>query len=276
MLPYHSFISWKLGPVTIQSFGLMMALGFLVATYVIARQFRGKEEKEHAYNLAIIAIVAGVIGSRILFFVENPLEFASIWSFFRFWDGGLSWFGGFLGGLLGCLAYIRVKGLGFWNVADRMAPALALGHAFGRLGCILGDGGHVGKITTMPWGFDVNGIGVSRHVTAWYEMLGLLALFGILMAFRKKKPYTGFVFHSYLIGYGLLRFVSDFFRADPTYLGLTIAQYSSIALFTTGLIMIIAGLRSAAGNAPMIRGLASGQHADGWRRAGGRDTHKKH
>jgi phosphatidylglycerol---prolipoprotein diacylglyceryl transferase len=245
MLPYHSFISWKLGPFTIQSFGLMMALGFLAAIYVLAKQFKSKEDKEHAYNLAIIAIVAGVLGARLLFFVENPGELTGIGAFFSFWDGGLSWFGGFFGGLLGCLSYIRTKGLGFWNIADKMAPALAIGHAFGRVGCILGDGGHVGKVTTMPWGFDVDGLGVGRHVTAWYELIGLLALFGVLMSIRKKKPYTGFVFHSYLIGYGLLRFVSDFFRTDITYsLGLTLAQYASIALMVVGVVMMAAGSRA--------------------------------
>ena len=241
MLPYHSFYFWKLGPVTIQSYGLMMALGFLAGTWILARQFKGKTEKEHAYNLAIIAIVAGVIGSRILYFIENPGELSSFWIFFHFWEGGLSWFGGFLGGLIGCLAYIKLKRLSFWNVADKMAPALAIGHAFGRIGCILGDGGHVGKVTTMPWGFDVNGLGVGRHVTAWYELIGLLILFGVLMAMRKKKPYTGFIFQSYLMGYGLIRFVSDFFRTDPTYFGLTIAQFTSIAIFLAGAMLMAAG-----------------------------------
>ncbi len=241
MLPYHSFISWKIGPITIQSFGLMMALGFLAATYVLARQFKAGKEREHAYNLAMVAVVAGVIGSRILFAIENPGAVSGFIEFFYFWEGGLSWFGGFLGGLLGVIAYIRINKLGFWNIADKMAPAIAIGHSFGRLGCILGDGGHVGKITSMPWGFDVDGIGVGRHVTAWYEMIGLAALFGVFMLLRKKKPFPGFVFYSYLVGYGLIRFVSDFFRTEPTYMGLTVAQYMSIGLFTAGIGLMAAG-----------------------------------
>lgn len=218
----------------------MMAIGFLVGLYVLSREFKKGKEREHAYNLVIIAIVAGVIGSRILFFIENPGELTGPGEFFRFWDGGLSWFGGFIGGLLGCLAYIKIKKLHFWNVVDKMAPALAIGHAFGRVGCILGDGGHVGKMTTMPWGFDVDGLGVGRHVTAWYELVGLIALFGLLVTIRKsgKKPYTGFLFHTYLVGYGILRLVSDFFRVEATYMGLTIAQYASIAMIAAGFAMI--------------------------------------
>jgi phosphatidylglycerol---prolipoprotein diacylglyceryl transferase len=232
MLPYHSFISWKLGPITIQSFGLMMAIGFLVATYLFVRQFRDSRDKEHAYNLAIIAIVCGVVGSRILFFIEYPAELTGVLVFFRFWQGGLSWFGGFLGAVIGFFAYARLNKLSFIRFADRISPSIAIGHAFGRLGCILGDGGHVGKLTTMPWGFDVNG--EIRHVTAWYELIGLLALFFTLLALRKKKPYEGFLLHTYLIGYGLIRFVSDFFRLDPTYYGLTAGQYFSIVLFLAG------------------------------------------
>jgi phosphatidylglycerol---prolipoprotein diacylglyceryl transferase len=240
MLPYHSFISWKLGPVTIQSFGLMMAIGFLVAAYLFARQFKDNRDKEHAYNLAIIVVVAGVIGSRILFFIENPAELTGLMDFFRFWDGGLSWFGGFLGALIGFAAYVILNRLNFMRMADKIAPSIAIGHAFGRMGCILGDGGHVGKLTTMPWGFDVNG--EIRHVTAWYELIGLLALFATLLALRKKKLYDGFLFHSYLIGYGMIRFVSDFFRIEPTYYGLTVAQYFSIGLFLAGAAMMVVNL----------------------------------
>jgi phosphatidylglycerol---prolipoprotein diacylglyceryl transferase len=240
MLPYHSFISWKLGPITIQSFGLMMAIGFLIAAYLFGKQFKDARDKEHAYNLAIISVVAGVIGSRILFFFENPAQLTGLMEFFRFWDGGLSWFGGFIGALIGFAAYVLLNKLNFMRMADKIAPSIAIGHAFGRIGCILGDGGHVGKITTMPWGFDVDG--EIRHVTAWYELIGLLALFVTLLALRKRKPYDGFLFHFYLIGYGLIRFVSDFFRTEPTYYGLTVAQYFSIGLFLAGVAMMAVSL----------------------------------
>jgi phosphatidylglycerol:prolipoprotein diacylglycerol transferase len=242
MLPYLSFISWKIGPITIQSFGLMMAIGFLVGSYLFARQFKSSREKEHAYNLAMIVIVSGVIGSRILFFLENPAELTGLLMFFNFWQGGLSWFGGFVGGVIGFVAYVLLNRLSFIRLADRAIPSIAIGHAFGRIGCILGDGGHVGKITTMPWGFDVDGIGVARHVTAWYELIGLLALFVTLLAMRKKKPYEGFLFHMYLVGYGMIRFVSDFFRIEPTYYGLTVAQYFSIGLFLAGAAMMTVSL----------------------------------
>jgi phosphatidylglycerol:prolipoprotein diacylglycerol transferase len=242
MLPYHSFISWKLGPLTIQSFGLMMALGFLAAIYLFARQFKTEKEKDTAYNIGIITIVFGVLGSRLLYVAQNPGALGSALSFFNFWEGGLSWFGGFFGAVIACAVYIRLKGLNFWAIADKLAPSIALGHAFGRLGCILGDGGHVGKLTAMPWGFDVNG--EIRHVTAWYEMIGLLLLFGVLMLARKKSRWMrkGSMFGLYLAGYGVIRFVSDFFRVDPIYLGLTAAQYSCIVMFIAGTGLIAVNL----------------------------------
>lgn len=239
MLPYHSFISWKLGPFTIQSYGLMMAIGFLVGIYLFARRFKTENGRETAYNLGIIIIIAGILGSRLLYVLQNPGMVSGIIGFFSFWDGGLSWFGGFLGALIACAIYIRLKGLDFWDTADRLAPSIAIGHAFGRIGCILGDGGHVGKLTTMPWGFDVNG--EIRHVTAWYELVGLLVLFGLLLLIGKRRWQKGFVFGAYMVGYGLIRFVSDFFRIDPTYYGLTMAQYFCILLFLAGAGLMIAG-----------------------------------
>ena len=249
MLPYHSFISWKLGPLTIQSFGLMMALGFLAAIYLFAKQFKSEKERDIAYNIGIIAIVSGVLGSRLMFVVQNPSALSSAWAFFNFWEGGLSWFGGFIAAVIACAVYIRLKGWDFLKTADKLAPSIALGHAFGRLGCILGDGGHVGKLTTMPWGFDVNG--EIRHVTAWYEMIGLLILFcGLTLARKKLKGmYKGFMFGLYLVGYSVIRFVSDFFRVDPTYYGLTLAQYFCMIGFIAGAVLIAVGLRIRANKA---------------------------
>jgi prolipoprotein diacylglyceryl transferase len=222
--------------MTLQSFGLMLALGFLAGTFLFVRKFRGEQERENAYNLAIIAIVAGVLGSRVLFWLENPSAISGVLDFFSFWKGGLSWFGGFFGALLGVVAYIKLKGLGFWAIADKAAPSVAIGQVLGRMGCILGDGGHVGKLTTMPWGFDVNG--EVRHVTAWYEMLGAAAVFVILTRLGKGKHRPGFIFGAYLVGYGLVRFVSDFFRIDPAYFGLTIAQYICIVMAIAGSALI--------------------------------------
>jgi len=225
MLPYNSFFSWKLGPITIQSYGLMVALGFLITISLIQKKFKGKQNKEHVNNIGIIAIVVGIIGSRISYVLVNINEFFpnNLVNVFDFFSGGLVWIGGFISAVIGIYFYVKKNDLDFWKFADKIAPLLALGHAFGRIGCVLGDGGHVGKITNVPWCFDIEG--ACRHVSAWYSAIYLIGLFFVLSTFEKKKVYKGFVFHSYLLLYGIGRFLIDFIRIDPRYFGLTATQW---------------------------------------------------
>jgi len=150
MLPYKSFFSWNLGPITIQSFGLMFSIAILVAIYFILKEFKTKKQQDHIYNLTIIAIIAGIVGARLVYVFQNWSNFSNLLSMLNFVDGGLSWFGGLIGGFLGVALYLKLKKLDFWRYADAFAPSLAIGQAIGRIGCILGDGGHVGKLTNMP------------------------------------------------------------------------------------------------------------------------------
>jgi len=164
-----------------------------------------------------------VLGSWSYFFPNDIL------SIFKIWEGGLSWVGGLIGGIVAGFLYIRFNKLKFWKYADAVAPSIAIGHAIGRIGCILGDGGHVGKLTTMPWGFLVNG--EIRHVTAWYGLIIESFNFFILWKLRKKKYYDGFLLMLYILLYSTFRFIIDFFRVDPTYYYLTATQWILIVLF---------------------------------------------
>ncbi len=244
MLPYKSFISWKIGPLTIQSFGVMFAIAIAVGVYLAIKQLKTKEEKEHGYNIALLAVVFGLIGSRLLHVLQYWDSYKGNWfSIINFIEGGLIWYGGLIGGLLASIVYIKIKKLDFWKLADIIAPSLAIGQAIGRIGCILGDGGHVGKLTTMPWGFNVNG--EIRHVTAWYSMINLFVLFFILIKLRKRKPFTGFLFLFYMFYYSITRFVIDFYRIDLTYYGLTLTQYICVLMFIISGCLLFLKLRSS-------------------------------
>lgn len=238
MLPYRSFFSWNLGPITIQSFGLMFSIAILVAIYFILKEFKTKKQQDHIYNITIIAIIAGIAGARIVYVIENWSIFSgNLLSMFNFIDGGLSWFGGLIGGFLGVALYLKLKKLDFWRYADVFAPSLAIGQAVGRIGCILGDGGHVGKLTNMPWGFNVNG--EIRHVTAWYSAINLVILFLILRKLKASKPFKGFLFLFYLTYYSTTRFIIDLLRIDQRYFGLTLTQYICVVIFfTSGTLLI--------------------------------------
>lgn len=242
MLPYKSFFSWNLGPITIQSFGLMFSIAIIVATYFVLKEFKTKKQKEHIYNLVLIGVLAGIAGARIVYVLENWSMFSgSLASILNFIDGGLSWFGGLIGGSLGVLAYLKIKKLDLLRYADAFAPSLAIGQAIGRIGCVLGDGGHVGKLTTMPWGFNVNG--EIRHVTAWYSAINLTILFFILKKLKESKPFKGFLFLFYLTYYSATRFMIDLFRIDPRYYGLTMSQYFSLIIFFVSGTLLIRNIK---------------------------------
>lgn len=230
MLPYKSHISWDIGSLTIQSFGLLFALGIAVAVYLGLRRLKTKKEQDHGYNIALLAVVFGLIGARLLHVLQFWDVYSSnLFSIINLISGGLTWYGGFIGGLLAVIVYIKLKKLDFWKLADIIAPPLAIGYVIGRIGCILGDGGHVGKLTNVPWGFNVNG--EVRHVTAWYSMLNALVLFFILRKLEKRKHFKGFLFMFYLFYYSFTRFIIDIWRIDPRYYGLTLTQYVCIVIF---------------------------------------------
>jgi len=139
------------------------------------------------------------------------------------------WHGGLLGALLTTFTYVKIKQLNFWRYVDILAVGAPLGHAIGRLGChLIGD--HVGKVTSLPWGINLGG--AITHPVSLYEVIGLLGIFALVFSLRKKQMFRGALFSIYIISYAVFRFFNDFLRTDPTYLGLTIAQYTSIILIT--------------------------------------------
>ncbi|MBW2977410.1 prolipoprotein diacylglyceryl transferase [Candidatus Woesearchaeota archaeon] len=231
-LPYQSFMSWQLGPITIQSYGVLVALAFLVATLLAVKEAKRRRlDSEKIYGLVIWLIVGGIFGSRLMYVIGNWSYFFphDMLAIFKIWQGGLDWIGGFIGAAVAGLLHLKFNKLKPWKYADACAPSIAIGHAIGRIGCILGDGGHVGKLTTMPWGFLING--EIRHVTAWYGLILESFNFLILWKLRKKKYFDGFLLAMYIFIYSIGRFIIDFFRADPLHYSLTATQWILIALF---------------------------------------------
>lgn len=232
MIPYiYKPVLFSLGSINIYTWGLFAALAFFFAYFYIF--FQNKSKK--ILNLCIYILLGAIIGARLLNFFSNPYD--SILHIFELWEGGLDIYGGFLGGFIFGLIYIKKNKLRFWKTADILAPAIVLAIAIGRIGCTLGDGGHLGKSTNFFLGTLVNG--VVRHYTAVYSVIALFILFILLLILRKKKPFTGFLFIFSMIYYSIVRFLIDLTRIDSTYSGLTIAQYGCIGLFIISSILLI-------------------------------------
>ncbi|MEM4266743.1 MAG: prolipoprotein diacylglyceryl transferase [Candidatus Nanoarchaeia archaeon] len=234
---YHPVLL-SIGPVNIYTWGLIVAIGFFVGIMLAARY--GKKiglKEDTVYGLCFYILLGGVLGARILFvitnfgtYIDDPL------GIFKVWNGGMDFVGGLAGGILGAYVFVKIKKLSVGTYFDLVAPYIALGHAIGRLGCVLGDGGHLGKPTNLPWGITYEG--VARHPTALYEMLLLVGLFIFLIKVRKKNMEKGMLFISYVMGYSVLRFGLDFLRDDPLYYGLTGTQWGLIlAVLISGFFM---------------------------------------
>lgn len=238
-IPYIYYPEIDFGFIKIYSFGLLVAIAFLVAIWFVVKE--AKKQKLNVnliYSLVFYIMLGGIIGSRVAHVFGNLDDYmANPLTIFMLWHGGLTFYGGFLGALLFAFIFVKKKKMKFWRYADLVAPALALGHAIGRIGCLVGDGGHVGKLTTLPFGVMVNG--ELRHLTALYSFANLITLFIILLVLRKKRVFRGFLFLFYVAYYAFTRFFIDFLRIDPTYYGLTFTQWTAIPLFFIALGVII-------------------------------------
>jgi len=216
-----------IGPVTIHTYGLLLALAFIAGIWLTSRNARrDRIDPDAIWNMGLIIIFAALVGAKILLFLsdlsyysQNPREIFSL--------STLRSTGVYYGGLLLALAasawYLRRIKLPAWKVADLSAPGIALGQAIGRIGC-LSAGCCFGKPTQLPWGitftdryaYDNIGVplNVSLHPTQLYEAGAALLLFLYLQRRLARKHFTGQIILEYLALYAAVRFVIEFFRDD--------------------------------------------------------------
>lgn len=238
MIPYFDIATFKLGPLTVHTWGFVVSIGFAVAIWVAYR--RAKHERLEANKIldaAFWILVAAFIGARFfhVFFYEWPYYRVHLSEIVRIDQGGLSSFGGFIGAVLAFGIFTKRYHLDVWRYADMLMFAWPLGHGIGRIGCYLVHM-HPGRLSTLPWA--VQYPGGARLDMGFIESIVLISYFVIVTLLTKSKQrFTGFYLVSGMIFYGTTRFVLDFFRAtdlpisDTRYLGLTPAQYGSVVLF---------------------------------------------
>jgi len=234
MIPYKIFPMYILGPLHISMYGVMFAIAFSIATFLAVQEARKRGiGKEIVYDLVVYLLVGGIIGARIFYVLfywpENiPLHFFDT---FKIWQGGLAYFGGFLGALVAGYVYIQKHKLNFWLYADICTIPLVIGHMFGRLGGYF-TGLHPGRVTDMPWSIYLQG--EFRHPVVLYEIIGLIIIAVLLIHLKKLKYFHGFLFSSYVVLYAIQRIILDFFRiesTDPRHWSLTPTQHLVILLF---------------------------------------------
>jgi len=236
-------IAFELFGRPIYWFGIMMALGFLAAisiwNWLASRTGR---PRGYGSELGFWIMISGVVGARIAEVLGNLSFFlAHPWEIIRVDHGGLVFYGGFILCCLAVIVFARRHQDPLWTLADFTVVGLPLGHAFGRVGCFL-NGCCYGTPTQLPWAVcfpaQHDSHGVPVHPTQLYEATYNLLLFGLLLAFfLRRHPPPGRVLALYLLLYPPFRFTIEFIRGDErlNWLGLNLAQETSLVLFAVGL-----------------------------------------
>lgn len=220
-------IIFQFGPLTIYSYGLLVALGFIIATFLVSRQaIKFDIHPDRIISLSLLILISGIIGARVLYilfnigyYLSNPLEIIMIT------HGGLVFYGGAISAFLFGLIYVKKAGLSILNTADLVVPYVALGHSIGRIGCLL-NGCCFGSLFGIP--------------IQIYSSLALIFIF-VLLRFGQDRPHkAGRILYSYFLLYSVKRFIIEFWRAEHTaiFLGITLFQIISIALFCFSLFML--------------------------------------
>ena len=237
-----------IGPVTLQTFGIMFALGFVAAGLLVGKRLHelGKPV-DWAYELIFAALVGGIIGARVDFILENYDAVKDDLLGNVFSGSGLVWYGGAIGGAIGVLLWATWRRMRTLTLLDLVAPGLAIGYAVGRIGCQLSGDGDYGVAWDGPWAMaypeGTVATDVPVHPTPIYETLAMGLVTYVLWRLRFSfRP--GLLFALYLVLAGVERFLVEFVRRnDDVALGLTQAQLLSIVMIGVGAAWLIVKAR---------------------------------
>ena len=211
----------KIGKLSLYTYGFFVAAGFVVGIHIARQEAkRLQEDQDKVMDLCFYVLIAAIAGSRLFYvltnlrmFVADPIEV------FRIWNGGLVFYGGFVVALITSIIYLKQKEIALFKTADIMAPALALGHAIGRIGCFFA-GCCYGEACDLPWAVtftnpnSLSPVNIPLHPTQLYSFTANLVIFIFLWAFRTKKKNDGQIFWFYVLLYGIARSFIEFFRGD--------------------------------------------------------------
>ena len=238
-------ILFHLGPLAVRWYGLMYLLGFVAAFFIISRLAPRRQlplDSDAVSDLLFYIVLGVILGGRcgyVLFynfsyFLEHPLQI------FAVWQGGMSFHGGLTGVIIATLIYCRRHAIAILPLADILAIAATIGLGLGRIGNFI-NGELWGRVTTLPWGVVFPAAGPQpRHPSQLYEaMLEGPVIFSLLYWLFARNVRNGSVFFSFLIFYGVGRFIIEFFREPDQQIGFlwggaTMGQLLCLAMILLG------------------------------------------
>ena len=238
-------VLFEFGAFQLRSYGVIVALSFIIALWMSTREAERKGlDPKWVQDFAVYGLLGGIVGARLYFvlfsapdyFLEHPWEILAVWS------GGIGVIGSLIGGFIVAVWFCRRRKISLLRFGDTLAPGIAFGQTLGQFACLL-NGDSYGRPTDLPWAITYTDprslapLNIPLHPIEVYEMAAYLLVFILVWRARKYYPTDGFAFFTYLAGYGIARFVVDFFRGDPAMFawGIQAAQ-----LF--GAVMVLLGL----------------------------------
>jgi phosphatidylglycerol:prolipoprotein diacylglycerol transferase len=237
----------EVGPFTLSSYGLLMAVAFVTATWLsarVARELRDDVPMTDAMVMdwACWAVIGGILGGRLLYIAQHwRIYLDEPWEVIALWHGGLIWYGGFFGGLAASAIYWRRHRVPVLRGVDQVIPFVALGHAIGRIGCFL-NGCCLGVPSDAWWAVQFPGMPEPVVAIQLIEAAGLTALFVALRLLQRpsvlRRP--GRLFGWYLIGYAILRWGVEQWRdmQPVVWQGWTLHQVISALLLLIGVWLV--------------------------------------
>jgi len=229
-------ILFEIKGFTVSTFGLMMALGFLLATWITARRMEEQGiDPDLSTNMLLYCMGGGVLGSKLYYAIDVSLRTGAPFSELFFAREGITWFGGLIGGTLVAAIGTRIHGISTLAYANAVGIGAAAGQAVGRIGCFL-VGDDYGRATDLPFGvaFPKGAPPTLErvHPTQLYETVWLFAVAALLWRRRHVSP---FLFGEYFVLAGIGRFAIEMLRVNPRVaLGLTEPQWIAIAMVAFG------------------------------------------
>jgi len=216
----------KLGPITLFTYGLFLALAFLSAIYLSAREAKRQGlDQSRFYDLCFYSVLGALVGSRLLYvFLELPTFVAHPVKIFAIWEGGLIFHGGLVMAVAVAFYYMRRHSIPWRQAFDSLAVGMPMGQALGRVGCFMA-GCCYGAPSSLPWAVTFTNpetlcpLRVPLHPSQLYEALLSLGVFGVVYSLRTRKRFNGQLMLTYFLLAGLVRFVVEFFRNPADYRG---------------------------------------------------------
>lgn len=243
----------ELGPLTIYSYGVLLASAYLLGLWMAVRRANAAGlDGNRVLDLGIWVIIAALVGAKALLFIVDFQYFTSSWdNFMTLVRSGGVFYGGLIAAVVVCIYQLKKHKLPLWTSGDLFAPGIALGYMVGRLGCLLA-GCCYGRPTEVAWAITFTDpaaalnvgtpLGVALHPTQLYEALaGLVILVTLLATEGRGRQFAGRTFWQFVLLYSVLRFGIEFFRGDErgvVFDMMSTSQFISVVLFPLSLVML--------------------------------------